>query len=183
MLRNVELCNDYWHHHINRTTIIDFLVYHTDRFHHTLMFLETCSSHVFELLSVSLTLLQDINSFQDKGSEFRYVLSHIEKNRGCPRLEIKQELLEYLLQLGFSCLKIADVLGLSFITVRRRVNEFGLSITSLYSNITDCELTSFINKERIPNCGYLMMELLFVGPHQPYKGTSTQFYQHCSCCI
>ena len=182
--RNVELCNDYWLHHIKRTTIIDFLVYHTDRFHHTLMFLETCSSHVFELLSVSLimTLLQDFNSSQDKGSEFRYVLSHIKKHRGCPRLEIKQELLEYLLQLGFSCLKIADVLGFSFIIVRGRMNEFGLSIASLYSNITDCELTSFTNKERIPNCGYFMM-LLFVGPHQPYKGTSTQLYQHCPCGI
>lgn len=31
-------------------------------------------------------------------------------------LEIKQEQLEYLLQLGFSCPIIADVLGVSFIT-------------------------------------------------------------------
>ena len=41
-----------------------------------------------------------------------------EKVKGCPGLEINQELLEYLLQLGISCPKVADVLGFSFITVR-----------------------------------------------------------------
>ena len=55
------------------------------------MSLETCSNHVLVLVSVSLTLLQDINSSQDKESGYKYVpqLSRIENHRGCPRLEIK----------------------------------------------------------------------------------------------
>ena len=111
------------------------------------------------LVSVSLTLLQDINSSQDKESGYKYVpqLSRIENHRGCPRLEIKQELLHYLLQLGFSCPKIVDVLSVSFVTVRRTMSEFGLSITSVYSNIIDCELDLLVSRINIE---FLIMDIL-----------------------
>ena len=86
-------------------------------------------------------------------------LSCVENQRGRPRLEIKQQQLEYLLQLGFSCPKIAGVLGVSLSTIRRRMSEFGLSITSLYSDVTDQELDLLVSqiKEEFPNCGYRLM--------------------------
>ena len=69
-----------------------------------------------------------------------WICCSTENKRGRPRLEIKQQQLEYLLQLGFSCPKIAGVLGVSLSTIRRRMSEFGLSVTSLYSDVTDQEL-------------------------------------------
>ena len=67
-------------------------------------------------------------------------------HKGHPRLDIQH--LEYLLRLGFSCPKIADVLGISLSTVRGRMREFELSTSGLYSSITDQELDSLVSQIR-----------------------------------
>ena len=59
-------------------------------------------------------------------------------------MDVKQEQLEYLLHLGFNCPKVAEVLGVSLSTIRR-MSDFGLSITALYSGITDEELDSLVS--------------------------------------
>ena len=79
-------------------------------------------------------------------------------SRGSPKLEITQQL-EYLLNLGFSCPTLSNILGVGLNTVLRRMNEYGLSIPALYSNISDDDLdalTSQIHQE-YPNCGYHLM--------------------------
>ncbi len=77
--------------------------------------------------------------------------------RGRPRLNVTKEQLEYLLALGFSCPKIADVVGVSLSTIRRRMTEYG---HALYSNISDQELDDIAKQIKIdfPNCGYRMMQ-------------------------
>ena len=72
------------------------------------------------------------------------------------RFDVKQEQLEYLLDLGFNCPKVAEVLGVS---LRRRMSEFGLSVTALYSSVTDQELDVLVSqiKDAFPNCGSCLM--------------------------
>ena len=61
-------------------------------------------------------------------------------SRGRPRLDVSSNQLEYLLHLGFSCPRIASILGVSLSTIRRRMTDFNLSVSSVYSKITDHEL-------------------------------------------
>ena len=81
-------------------------------------------------------------------------------NRGRPKFDISQEQLQHLLQLHFSCPKIPYLLGVSLSTVRRRMKEYGLSVSALYPEISDVELDRLINEIRgsFPNCGYRMMD-------------------------
>ena len=51
---------------------------------------------------------------------------------GRPRLDIRQEQLEYLLHLGFTCPQIAMLMGVSLSTIRRRMSEY--IGTLLYTN-------------------------------------------------
>ena len=69
--------------------------------------------------------------------------------------------------MGFKCPKIAEVMGVSLSTIRRRMSEFGLSVTALYSNITDHELDVMVTqiKHDFPNCGS-RLATCFVGGHR-----------------
>ena len=139
---------------------LDCLVYHVDRLHRTLLAINTCSNNVLEAVGMSLTLLEELNSSQSMVNEQGYTPQLLMENRrGRPRLDIKQEQLEYLLCLGFSCPKIAEVLGVSLSTIRRRMSEFGLSVTALYSSVTDQELDLLVSqiKDEFPNCGSRLM--------------------------
>ena len=104
-----------------------------------------------------IPFLEDINKVPDSGCGFVSQLTSC--LRGRPRYDIPEEHLEYLLNIGFSCPGIADVLGVSLSTVRRRMTEFGLSVTALYSKITDYELDTLVREimEEYPNCGYCLM--------------------------
>jgi len=137
---------------------LDSLVYHVDRLHRTLLAINTCSN-VLEAVGMSLTLLEELNSSQSMVNEQGYTPQLLMENRrGRPRLDIKQEQLEYLLCLEFNCPKIAEVLGVSLSTIRR-MSEFGLSVTALYSSITDKELDLLVSqiKNEYPNCGARLM--------------------------
>ena len=139
---------------------LDCLVFHVDKLHRILLALNTTSSGILEAVGMSLTLLEELNRSQTTRGECGYTPQVVlEHRRGRPRLDIKQEQLEYLLHLGFNCPKIAEMLGVSLSTVRRRMSEFGLSVTALYSTVTDQELDSLVSeiKEEFPNCGSRLM--------------------------
>ena len=139
---------------------LDCLVYHVDRLHRTLLGINACSNSVLEAVGMSLTLLEELNRAQGMESEHGYTTQVLQENRrGRPRLDVKQEQLEYLLRLGFNCPKIAEALGVSLSTIRRRMSDFGLSVSALYSSITDQELDLLVSqiKEEFPNCGSRLM--------------------------
>ena len=54
---------------------------------------------------------------------------------------------------------MAEVLGVSLSTIRRRMREFGLSVTALYSQVSDQELDEVVSeiKHDFPNCGSCLM--------------------------
>ena len=130
----VTVCSDLFHvtrRVENSRRWIDCLVFHVDRLHHILLALNL-RSEILEAVGVALSLLEELNRAQSVRNECGYAPTVFHENvRGRPRLEITQEQLEHLLHLGFKCPKIADVLGVSLSTVRRRMSEFGLSVTTL----------------------------------------------------
>ncbi len=83
--------------------------------------------------------------------EFCYVVSTIStaytipsEGPGRPTLFISQEQLTFLVESNFTVPKIANILGVSIRTIRRRMTEYGLSIRLQYSTICDQELDSVV---------------------------------------
>ena len=78
------------------------------------------------------------------------------------------EQIEHLLKLNFTGPKIAGLLGVSLRTLRRRMNEYQLSVSQLYSDISDTELLRRVKdiQNSFPNCGYRMMD-----GHLRHQGT------------
>ena len=79
-------------------------------------------------------------------------------DRGRPSFFISKEHLEFFLSYGFHCPEIGQVLGVSESTVRRRLNQFELSVKN-FSQITDRELDASIEeiKMKFPDSGYRMV--------------------------
>ena len=67
-----------------------------------------------------------------------------------------------MLSLGFTCPAIAEMIGVSLSTIRRRVSEYGLSVAALYTNISDADLDEAVAslKHDYTNAGYRMTGLL-----------------------
>ena len=79
---------------------------------------------------------------------------------GRPCIVISLEQLSYLIENRFSVPQIADMLGVSISTVRRRMTEFGLSITAQYSMLSDQEIDEIVQRiqQQFPMCGNKQMQ-------------------------
>ena len=79
---------------------------------------------------------------------------------GRPRFEVLREQLVYLIEHGFSCVQISEMVGVSLRTVRRRMSEYGLSIRQTYSLVEDDELIQLLRShlENFPTCGYRLAD-------------------------
>ena len=75
---------------------------------------------------------------------------------GRPRMEISREQLEYLVENDISIPDIAQVLGVSVSTVKKRLREFGISSTESKTPISDTELDAAVQgiQQMFPNPGY-----------------------------
>ncbi|KAL2082411.1 hypothetical protein ACEWY4_022229 [Coilia grayii] len=78
---------------------------------------------------------------------------------GRPKIVVSQDHLQHLLDIDLSVPCIAKLLGVSERTVYRRMNQWGLSISQTYSQISDDELDHLITqiKSQAPNSGYVMV--------------------------
>ena len=144
----------------NDPSELDVLIYQVTKLFRMMRASELCSTQLLEAVGMGLSLLENVQDSQSSRSSYGY-RPRLSSNhsRGRPRLEIPINQLEYLLELGFSCPQIATVLGVSLSTVRRRMDEGNLSISGLYSTITDDELDAIVMdiKVSFPNCGYRLM--------------------------
>uniref|UniRef100_A0A671KLJ7 Uncharacterized LOC107670560 n=1 Tax=Sinocyclocheilus anshuiensis TaxID=1608454 RepID=A0A671KLJ7_9TELE len=79
--------------------------------------------------------------------------------RGRPRFEIEREELAEMLQTNLPVHYIAKMMGVSTRTIFRRMNDLGLSISGLYSCMTDEELDNVVRaiKDDMPAAGYRMV--------------------------
>lgn len=79
--------------------------------------------------------------------------------RGRPRFAIEREELAEMLQTNLPVHYIAKMMGVSTRTIFRRMNDFGLSVSGLYSCITEEELDNAVRaiKDDMPAAGYRMV--------------------------
>ena len=108
---------------------------------------------------MGLSLLQELDQSKWGESSGYTAPLHDQNVRGRPKFDIRPEQLEHLLCLGMKCPKIAEVLGVSLSTIRRRMSKYGFSVTALYSTITDHELDAIVSQivHEFPNSGYRLM--------------------------
>ena len=138
---------------------LDMLIYQVTKLFQLLRASSTCTNEILEAVGIGLTLLQNAqNSSEESNSDYRPGLLPV-ISRGRPRLDVSSTQLEYLLNLGLSCPQIASLLGVSLSTIRRRMTDCNLSVSSVYSQISDHELDILVAdiKHSFPNCGYRLM--------------------------
>ena len=104
-------------------------------------------------------MLHAVNSNEYEDCSYRLRVS-FSGDRGRPRIVITRQMLEYFFGYGFSATTTARLLHVSLRTLRRRMSEFGILITNLYSDIDDEELDRMVTtiQHQYPNCGYRMMQ-------------------------
>ena len=107
----------------------------------------------------SMRSLYEIQSMRENNLSFRVNSAHTGMV-GRPRLEISCEQLSFLIENRFSVPQIADMVGVSVRTIRRRMSEFGLLISAQYANITDVELDGMVREVQcqFPMCGNRQMQ-------------------------
>ena len=81
-----------------------------------------------------------------KSTECTVIFSELSKSSepGRPKFSIQKDVLEELRGLGFSWVKISEMLGVSRWTIARRVEEFDLSELRRFSDISDQEIDNII---------------------------------------
>ncbi|KXJ28720.1 hypothetical protein AC249_AIPGENE19430 [Exaiptasia diaphana] len=79
--------------------------------------------------------------------------------RGRPSFDIPKEQLELFLEYNFSVPQISEMIGVSKSTVKRRLQDYGLSVSQTYSSISSAELDQVTQHlvSEFPNCGYRRM--------------------------
>lgn len=84
----------------------------------------------------------------------------VQMGTGRPKINFSPEYLQHLLGIPLSVTTIASLLGVSRHTIHRRLSENNMSVTALYSKMTNDELDSMVAgiKLTMPNCGYRMMK-------------------------
>lgn len=116
---------------------------------------ERYSMYLTELKECLLSMLRRwLRSFDQVQSS--YSASSIRTTlRGRPKFQITKQQLEYLRSMSFKWVQIAEIIGVSYMTVLRRRGEFGMRMMNHGGNMTDAQLMEFIQQLRreMPSLG------------------------------
>ena len=143
-------------------TSLDSLLFCTNELYRLLMATSGEQNQDLEEVGRGIGLLNEIEERTGEPDITGYTANPTPsyQSRGRPKFDIHKEQIEHLLNLNFTCPKIADLLGVSLRTIRRRMDEYGLSVSHFYSSISDHELLRVMKDiySSFPNCGYRMMD-------------------------
>ena len=133
--------------------------------------LQQASNHLSRLAaSVDLDVLNEV---QTSLAQVTTILADAERNWqpiypdvnneglvGRPKFEISRDQLQYLLDYDLKISDISEALGVSRSTIKRRLREYGISISERKTDIPDAELDCVVrNIQRdFPNAGYRRMQ-------------------------
>lgn len=118
------------------------------------------TDEVNELLRQALLSIEDMQNHECLGNTRTITPQRAQTGSiGRPCFSIPREQLYYLIETRFTVPQIADMIGVSVRTVHRRMSEYGLSIHSMYSEMTDQELDEIISviHQEFPMCGNRQM--------------------------
>ena len=109
-----------------------------------------------EVCNSLVTVSSMLSEVQQQQSQRNIVAAEGSGCVGRPRLEITVEQLKYLFSYDLTFRDVAEALGVSESTVKRRAREHGISVRDRRSNMTDHELDEVLRqiKTEFPNAGY-----------------------------
>ncbi|XP_072558004.1 uncharacterized protein [Paramormyrops kingsleyae] len=93
-----------------------------------------------EMMRTISEFVAEIQTLTQQQVSHSYSAPTIRGRCGRPRYLISSEQLRFLLTFSFTTREIADILGVSKRTVKRRLRQFNLSLQSHYTNLTDSDL-------------------------------------------
>ena len=111
--------------------------------------MEGLSEEVRNPLVTVSSMLSEVEQQQQQQSQRNIVAAG---GRGCvgrPRLEITAEQLEYLFGYDLTFRDVAEALGVSESTVKRRARKHGISVRDWRSNMTDHELDEVLRQIKV----------------------------------
>ncbi len=113
-----------------------------------------------EAISLLQTARECIQDAVDTASFHSNVSFLLTGRAGRPSFSLPRDKLQFLVEKGFSIPDIGAILGVSSRTVRRRLQQFSISITGQYSVFSDDELDATIRDilNEFPNCGFRRMD-------------------------
>ena len=108
-------------------------------------------------VSISLQLAAEV--FEENAhivGGFLNTLRRTQGPRGAPHYDIPEQVLRSLVECHFGAHDIAKLLGVSIRTIRRRMSDYGISILSTYSGLSDYDLENEIISiiSEFPHVGY-----------------------------
>ena len=117
---------------------------------------------VCELVRQALVNLREVYDWQlITGESFTSLSSSVDHTGavGRPRVNVTREQLSLLLESRFTVPRIADMISVYIRTIHRRMVEYGLSVQSTYSVLTDQELDPLVLEiqKEFPMCGNRQM--------------------------
>ncbi len=141
---------------------IDTLLYKVNSLRHLLLRcdgLATVPNEVYSLLETVVNIISNSNHCSPERCTGYQAERIFTQDRGRPSYIIPKEQLELFIELGFHIPEMATMLSVSAKTVQRRLKAHGLSITNMYSSISNETLDNHVTEvlQMFPNCGYRRM--------------------------
>ena len=112
-----------------------------------------------DMIRRALATIQEMYDLQLISMEYSSVPVECTGAVGRPRFDIPREQIISLIESKFTIPQIADITGVSIRTIHRRMAEYGLTIRSMYSEMTDQELDTIVSDihKEFPMCGNRQM--------------------------
>ena len=110
--------------------------------------------NVIELFTRGVELIDDSLNSNIQNSNIS--LSKTKCARGRPSFEIPEEILHYFFENGFKIPNVATMMGVSVSTIKRRMSDYGISISQTYSDLTNEDLRNAVREtqQEFPEAGY-----------------------------
>ena len=119
-------------------------------------------SRATDLVREALSIIRNFaENMENRHSGDRYQAPFsLEGTPGRPAYDIPRDQLAYLLENRFTCVQIAEMLGVSLRTVRRRMSAYNLSTRMYFTVISDEQLDEIVREiqHSFPTCGNVQMQ-------------------------
>ena len=126
-------------------------------------------NHLIDAIQQYIFVLRShiVNRPEDTGVSSAYFAPVQHSTSGRPRYAITYDQLSFLVGENFNTRRIANCLGVSVSTVRRRLRDNGIELDQTYSQISDTDLDQFIRNIRLhfPRIGCRQMRAMLESDH------------------
>ena len=134
----------------------DCLAFRVDHLNHVMVYCSTVINvppEVNELLNQCQSLIEAIGNKTDEAYFAPTVKTGL---RGRPAYNITKDQLLFLVSSGFNVPQISSLLNVGKRTIERRLHEFGISINTTFSSLSNHELDAIVQDivHEFPNIGY-----------------------------